>query len=113
MSQDELPKVAAALREHRPPPIELGTELIAIMTEAVRNARNHSDAHIVTIEGFVNHDVGSISIADDGQGFDTGKHYKGHYGLVGMEERARKIGAELDVQSSPSGTTITVTWGAE
>ena len=108
---DELPKVAAALREHRPPPIEIGNELMAIMSEAVRNARNHSEAHIVTIEGFINHDSGSIAVVDDGQGFDAGTEHAGHYGLVGMAERAGKIGAGFDVQSSPKGTTITVTWG--
>ncbi len=110
---DELPKVTAALREHRPPPVAIGTELIAIMSEAVRNARNHSGAHIVTIEGFINYDSGSLSVTDDGQGFNSAVEYEGHYGLVGMAERAGKIGADLDVQSSPSGTTITVTWGAE
>ena len=110
---DELPKVTAALREHRPPPIELGIELTAIMSEAVRNARNHSGAHMVTIEGFVNHHSGSVSIADDGHGFEAGTVYEGHFGLVGMAERARKIGAAFDVRSSPSGTTISVTWGTE
>ena len=108
---DELPKVTAALREHRPPPIEIGDEITAIMSEAVRNARHHSEAHIVTIEGFINYDSGSIAVVDDGQGFDSSIGYEGHYGLVGMVERADKIGAELNVQSSPKGTTITVTWG--
>ena len=34
-----------------------------------------------------------------------------HLGLVGMRERAAKVGARLDVTSSPRGSTISVTWG--
>ena len=108
---DELPKVTTGLHEHRPPARQLGQELGAIMSEAVRNARLHSEAHIVAIEGFVNHQAGEITITDDGRGFDAGADYEGHYGLVGMRERASKIGAELDISSSPTGTTVTVTWG--
>lgn len=108
---DRLPKVTTALREHRPPPIEIGTEVTAIMAEAVRNARNHADAHMVTIAGYVNHDAGEVTITDDGEGFDVRRSYKGHYGLVGMRERAEKIGARFDVQSSPAGTTVAVRWG--
>lgn len=108
---DELPKVTTALREHRPPPIEIGTEVTSIMTEAVRNARHHSRAHMVTIGGYVNQDDGEVTITDDGEGFDIRRDFKGHYGLIGMRERAEKIGARFDVQSSPAGTTVSVRWG--
>ncbi len=110
---DRLPKVTTALREHRPPPIEIGTEVTAIMAEAVRNARNHAEAHMVTIAGYVNHDTGEVTVTDDGSGFDVRRSFKGHYGLVGMRERAEKIGARFDVQSSPAGTTVAVRWGRQ
>ncbi len=108
---DHLPKVATALRENRPPPVEIGSEVTSIMSEAVRNARRHADAHTVTIAGYVDHATGEVSITDDGSGFDIKRNYKGHFGLVGMTERAEKIGAKLDVRSSPAGTTVTVRWG--
>lgn len=108
---DQLPKVATALRENRPPPVEIGAEVTSIMSEAVRNARQHAQAHTVTIAGYVDHGSGEVSITDDGNGFDVKRSYKGHYGLVGMDERAEKIGAKLDVRSSPAGTTVTVRWG--
>ncbi|MGI9649436.1 MAG: sensor histidine kinase [Acidimicrobiia bacterium] len=108
---DQLPKVTTALREHRPPPVEIGAEITSIMSEAVRNARRHAGAHMVTIAGYVNHDSGEVSVTDDGAGFDIKRNFKGHYGLIGMRERAEKIGARLDVRSSPVGTTVTVRWG--
>ncbi|NNF88181.1 MAG: hypothetical protein HKM97_06620 [Acidimicrobiia bacterium] len=108
---DQLPKVATALRENRPPPVEIGAEITSIMAEAVRNARRHAGAHTVTISGYVDHSSGEVSITDDGNGFDVRRSFKGHYGLVGMDERAEKIGARLEVRSSPAGTTVTVRWG--
>jgi signal transduction histidine kinase len=108
---DQLPKVATALRENRPPPVEIGTEVTSIMSEAVRNARRHADAHTVTIAGYVDHNSGEVSVTDDGHGFEVKRSFKGHYGLVGMSERAERIGAKLDVRSSPAGTTVTVRWG--
>ncbi len=108
---DQLPKVTTALRENRPPRIEIGAEVASIMAEAVRNARRHADAHIVTIAGYVNYDDGEVSITDDGDGFDVKRSFKGHYGLIGMRERAEKLGAKLNIRSSPAGTTVTVRWG--
>jgi signal transduction histidine kinase len=107
---DQLPKVTVALREHRPPPPAIGVEIAAIMTEAVRNARNHSGAHIVTVEGFVNRDEGEVVITDDGVGFDSSSEFEGHYGLIGMRERAAKVGGEIAISSSPVGTSISVAW---
>ena len=108
---DELPKVTTALRENRPPPVEIGREVASVMSEAVRNARRHAEAHMVTIAGYVNYDSGEVSITDDGIGFDVKRHFKGHYGLTGMAERAAKVDGKLDVHSSPTGTTVTVRWG--
>jgi len=109
---DQLPKVTTALRENRPPPVDIGEEITSIMSEAVRNARRHAGAHMVTIGGYVNHDSGEVSVTDDGAGFDIRRNFKGHYGLIGMRERAERIGARLDVRSSPVGTTVTVRWGS-
>jgi len=108
---DRLPKVTTALRENRPPSVQVGAEIASIMSEAVRNARSHADAHMVTIGGYVNHDSGEVSVTDDGTGFDIKRNFKGHYGLIGMRERAEKIGARFDIRSSPAGTTVTVRWG--
>jgi signal transduction histidine kinase len=86
-------------------------QLGAIMTEAVRNAREHSEATMVRIEGQIDNDRVLLRIIDDGAGFDTGHEAAGRYGLIGMRERAGEIGAVLTVDSREGlGTTVTVAW---
>jgi signal transduction histidine kinase len=54
-----------------------------------------------------------LTIRDDGCGFDVSQALPtaaGHFGLLGMRERAEKISAALQIQSAPGqGTTICVT----
>ncbi|MCP9950541.1 hypothetical protein LUX33_20455 [Actinomadura madurae] len=58
-----------------------------------------------------------LSVRDDGAGFvppDGGRFdllaRDGHYGVVGMAERARRAGGRLCLRSAPGrGTTVTVT----
>lgn len=56
----------------------------------------------------------TLTVHDDGTGFDPEsgvcKRARGHFGLLGMRERARRVGGDLRVESAPgSGTTIHVT----
>ncbi len=45
-------------------------------------------------------------------GFDPEYEPEGHFGLVGMRERADKLGATIDFQSTEGlGTTVTIEWG--
>lgn len=104
------PPVTIDLTEHRPPRPALGPDLAAIMTEAFRNALRHSGAGRVWIEGHVNYDEGWVRVRDDGAGFDHTSVPAGHYGLIGMDERAAAIGGRLEMESSPAGTAVTVTW---
>jgi signal transduction histidine kinase len=52
-----------------------------------------------------------LSVHDNGQGFDADRPVarEGGFGLTGMHERARRIGADLSLRSAPGqGTEITV-----
>jgi signal transduction histidine kinase/ligand-binding sensor domain-containing protein len=79
--------------------------------EAMTNAFRHADA--ATIEAEVTYGDGAlhIRIRDDGRGIgeavlDAGGR-PGHFGLLGMRERAQKLGAHLEVWSKPgAGTEI-------
>ena len=86
-------------------------QVIFILQESLSNIRKHAQAHSVEIDIFNEQDF-TMRIADNGQGFDTGrlKNLSGeHVGLGIMHERARRIHAELAVQSEPlHGTTITL-----
>ncbi|MNL83248.1 sensory histidine kinase UhpB [compost metagenome] len=52
-----------------------------------------------------------IEITDNGRGFNTADIGKdaGHYGLLGIQERARLMGGEMAVSSTGKGTAMTVT----
>ncbi|HEY0755297.1 MAG TPA: hypothetical protein VGD98_15165 [Ktedonobacteraceae bacterium] len=50
-----------------------------------------------------------MEICDDGQGFDPACLVAGHYGLLGLRERAQQLGGELHVRSAPgAGTSLSM-----
>ena len=106
------PSIVISIDEIQPPDTFVGTQVAAIMTEAVRNAVEHSGGTIVTIEGKSDETGGWLRIADNGRGISRRAPRTHHYGLVGMQERADEIGASFEIDSSRSkGTSIEVRWG--
>lgn len=86
-------------------------ELLAIAREAVWNAFVHAQPRHVTVTlGYSARGVG-LTVADDGCGIpaEVQGGRVGHWGLPGLRERAAKIGATLELTSSPgAGTTWTL-----
>ncbi len=82
-----------------------------ILQEALTNAERHSRAGHVDV-GLAPEDGHLVlTISDDGDGFDAAvvDRATGSFGLVGMEERARLIGATLRVVTAPGqGTRVEV-----
>jgi signal transduction histidine kinase len=106
------PRTVVDLDERRPPRPALIGDLTALITEAMRNAHRHSKASQILITGRIDHAFGSCQIIDDGVGFDPSHEPDGHFGLMGMRERAEKIDAQINFESEPGlGTTVTVEWG--
>ena len=84
-------------------------EILQIAREAASNALQHAHASMVTLHLSANERSIALSVADDGCGFvpDTGDNM--HYGLIGMEERAHRIGGTLTTTSTPGeGTCVSV-----
>nr|WP_315399448.1 triple tyrosine motif-containing protein [uncultured Duganella sp.] len=93
-------------------------EIYAIAREALFNASRYADAGRIVLELSYQSDAFVIRIRDDGRGLDepvaAQGHRPGHWGMVGMRERADGIGASLDIESKPGkGTSITVTVAAK
>ncbi|NNG21976.1 sensor histidine kinase [Telluria aromaticivorans] len=81
----------------------------AIVCEALRNAFSHARAGKIAAGISVHQRELTVTVQDDGQGIapeilDAGGR-DGHWGLVGMRERAARIGARLDIHSPPTGGT--------
>jgi len=87
--------------------------LLRIAQEALTNALKHSGAREVTLALDHEPDVSRLTVRDEGRGFhpDSVESAPGfHFGLLGMRERAAKIGADLSFTSTPgAGCTVTVT----
>jgi len=90
------------------PPPQTSDHLLSVLNEALANVTRHAQAsHVrVRLEAINNHL--ELEIWDDGRGFDpeivTGV---GHYGLLGMRERARLVGGILEIESrTGQGTRI-------
>jgi signal transduction histidine kinase len=93
--------------------------LLLILQEAVYNALRHahpSQIHVVCSEQLESQSI-RATVADDGAGFvapsgegsvDRGVE-AGHFGLLGMRERAERLGGSVRLESEPGrGTTVTV-----
>jgi signal transduction histidine kinase len=104
-------EVAIDLDERRPPRSSLAPNLASILAEAMRNAFEHSGAHRVVVGGHVDHDRGAVFVEDDGRGFDPDGIGRGHFGIIGMHERAVEIEADLEIAAGDrGGTRVLVSW---
>lgn len=81
-----------------------------LVQEALTNIARHAHARLVTVSLERGDDELSVSVADDGVGFDTDSPGQGTsrgLGLVGMRERVSHLGGTLVVTSRPgAGTRI-------
>ncbi|WP_343239897.1 histidine kinase [Streptomyces sp. SID12488] len=74
--------------------------LLAIVSEALENTRRHADATSVTLEAEPSGDGLMLRITDDGVGLPAPLNLEattrtGHFGMLGMVERARSLGAVI------------------
>jgi signal transduction histidine kinase len=85
-------------------PEEHQTCIYRLVQEALNNASRH--AHARTVEVTVEHEGARVkfSIRDDGSGFDP-RFVRG-LGLLGMEERVRRLGGQVRIDSQPGRGTL-------
>ncbi len=106
---------AHVLFQNECPPFDLPAsqelQILRIVQESLANIRKHAQAHTVRV--LLTREPGGghvILVEDDGLGFHVpgaGERGGDHLGLSIMEERARRIGAELRIESEPSeGTRV-------
>lgn len=91
-------------------PDTVATALFRIVQEAFTNVLRYAGARSVHVSLRQDHGQLSLSVADDGCGFDPAGVAPGeHFGLVGMRERVAALQGALDIDSAPGeGTRISV-----
>ena len=87
-------------------------ELFCILKEALRNVERHAAATLVEVGLVRGAGVVALTVADDGVGIAANGDVHalepdGHYGLIGMAERAERLAGSFEVHGRPgAGTTI-------
>jgi len=95
---DSLPPLPDDMREHT----------LRVVSEGLTNVARHAQASQVWIRLASGDDCLEVEVRDDGVGFDpaAAAAQSGHYGLLGMRERARLAGGTLVVESTPGKGTV-------
>lgn len=87
-------------------------EIFCIARESLTNAFEHANASSITVTIDYGKSSFSLKCRDNGRGMDSGTQRDGttgHWGLQGMRERARHVGARFESKSAPgAGTEIAV-----
>jgi PAS domain S-box-containing protein len=92
-------------------PTEVESNLLRMGQEALTNAIRYANADEIRVELVYDRDRVCLRVNDNGQGFGVGSISASEgFGLLGMSERAERIGAQLTIRSQPGqGTEIIVT----
>ncbi len=95
-------------------PAETEVTLFRIVQEALTNVAKHAQASQARVTLALENPVVTLTIEDDGVGFDVaralGAEQRRSLGLIGMQERCRLIGGELQIWTSPGeGTRLVIT----
>jgi signal transduction histidine kinase len=85
-------------------PDEHRTCIYRLVQEAVNNAIRHANARNIEVAVRSERQKVDLTVQDDGAGFDT-RFLRG-LGLLGMEERVRRLGGNLQITSKPGRGTL-------
>jgi PAS domain S-box-containing protein len=91
-------------------PPAMSTALFRIVQESLSNVRRHAEATLVRVRAYRDGSRVVVEIVDNGRGLTEADVTKaGHWGVMGMHERAVSHGGEVHITSAPgAGTTVRV-----
>lgn len=89
-------------------PLMVEEALFRVVQEALSNIARHGKAYLVQIMLKVTDGTVTLSIQDDGQGFDPARLEHRGIGLSSMQERMKALGGEVTLESSPGQGTLVV-----
>ena len=98
--------------EHRALPADVEDVMLRVAQESIANAVKHSGTPSIRLTLRFGPESIFLAVSDRGRGFDVDAAlhaYLGRWGLLGMRERADRIGASLAIESrAGAGTTVTL-----
>lgn len=112
-AEDENADIVIDVEGKQDVPQEVGHQVLRIAQEGIANAVKHSGASRVSLWFRIEGQTLHMRVSDDGCGFeprDVFTSANGHFGLIGMRERADRVGGELKVESrTGQGTRLDLT----
>jgi NarL family two-component system sensor histidine kinase YdfH len=85
---------------------EITDHALNILSESLSNIARHARATQARVKFFAQGQTLELEVRDNGKGFDVNQNVSGHYGLIGMHERARLTGGQLAIESDANGTCV-------
>src|SRR5713101_577431 len=82
-------------------PLTLEEALFRVAQEGLSNVVRHSKATLVQLTLTLTSETVTLSVADNGQGFDPTRHGHLGVGLLSMQERMKSLGGDVQVESTP------------
>lgn len=89
-------------------PYELKAILVRITQEFIQNSIKHSQCKLITIHLKEVENRVTLSLTDDGIGFDVSKIYATGIGLSNIKKRTEMLGGSFEMQSSNLGTKLVI-----
>jgi len=83
--------------------------LIRVTQEFIQNAIKHGDCNVIQINLSKQNELMTLSLVDDGKGFDVQTKKLNGIGLQNMKKRAEIIGGTFILNSTKNGTTVLIT----
>lgn len=95
-----------------PLPAAVEQAILRITQEALSNAARHADATAITLELQPQEQIITLTISDNGQGFEAARDETQHgFGLRSMQERVQELGGTFLIESAPGqGTRVQVSF---
>lgn len=100
-------RVSTAVSLPHPLPRDAEVVLLRCAQEGLANVRKHSQASSARVELTLESGVARLRVTDDGQGFPADA--QPGFGLSGLRDRLALAGGTLEVDGTPSATSITAT----
>ena len=88
--------------------LDISRNILLIFKESIHNILKHSRASEAVFDAALKDDVLTLSIHDNGHGFDL-EHDKNGHGVNNLHLRSKRINSRLNINTGPGGTSISLT----